>query len=129
MIQTYKHQSKYDRKKLRSAFPGSDDEKRCSALVTMMYLTMSIANAYLEEAKDILQQYAVYEFDTKGECEAAIKRFDAYHDRMMIYFKGEPLAQKQLCEVYEILKAACDEQILESIAQYNRKVEQGEYKQ
>jgi len=129
MIQTYKHQSKYDRKKLRSAFPGSDDEKRCSALVTMMYLTMSIANAYLEEAKDILQQYAVYEFDTKGECEAAIKRFDAYHDRMKIYFKGEPLAQKQLCEVYEILKSACDEQILESIAQYNRKVEQGEYKQ
>ena len=129
MIQTYKHQSKYDRKKLRSSFPGSDDEKRCSALVTMMYLTMSIANAYLEEAKDILQQYAVYEFDTKGECEAAIKRFDAYHDRMKIYFKGEPLAQKQLCEVYEILKSACDEQILESIAQYNRKVEQGEYKQ
>ena len=127
MIQTYKHQSKYDRKKLRSAFPGSDDEKRCSALVTMMYLTMSIANAYLEESKDILQQYAVYEFDTKGECEAAIRRFDAYHDRMKIYFKGEPLAQEQLCEVYEILKAACDEQILDSIAQYNRKVEQGEY--
>ena len=129
MIQTYKHQSKYDRKKLRSAFPGSDDEKRCSALVTMMYLTMSIANAYLEEAKDILQQYAVYEFDTKGECEAAIKRFDAYHERMMQYFHGEPMAQQQFIDIYETLKAACDEQILESIAQYNRKVEQGEYKQ
>jgi hypothetical protein len=127
MINTYQHQSKYDRKKLRSAFPGSDDEKRCSALVTMMYLTMSIANAYLEEAKDILQQYAVYEFDTKAECEAAIQRFDRYHDRMKRYFKGEPLAQGQLCEVYEMLKQACDEQILESIAQYNRKVEQGEY--
>ena len=127
MINTYQHQSKYDRKKLRSAFPGSDDEKRCSALVTMMYLTMSIANAYLEEAKDILQQYAVYEFDTKGECEAAIRRFDAYHERMKQYFHGEPMAQSQFIDVYEILKAACDEQILESIAQYNRKVEEGEY--
>lgn len=127
MINTYQHQSKYDRKKLRSAFPGSEDEKRCSALVTMMYLTMSIANAYLEEAKDILQQYAVYEFDTKAECEAAIQRFDRYHTRMMDYFHGEPMAQKQFTDIYEILKQACDEQILESIAQYTRKVEEGEY--
>ena len=54
MIQTYKHQSKYDRKKLRSAFPGSDDEKRCSALVTMMYLTMTIA--------DRLQKSVIFNF-------------------------------------------------------------------
>ena len=52
---------KYDKKKLRRNFYGSDDEKRLSALLTMEYIVLSVANAYHEEAKDLMQQYAVYD--------------------------------------------------------------------
>ena len=45
---------KYDKKKLRRNFYGSDDEKRLSALLTMEYIVLSVANAYHEEAKDLM---------------------------------------------------------------------------
>ena len=128
MIQTYQHQSKYDRKKLRKNFYGSDDEKRLAALLTMEYIVLSVANAYHEEAKDLMEQYAVYDFETKKESEAAIKRFDDYHQYMMQqFFHGQKEANCQMSEIYEELKKTCDEQILESIILYKEKVVEGVY--
>ena len=110
--------------KPRNTFHGSDDEKRVSALVIMNYITMSICNAYAEEVKDILEQYGAYSYDTKHESEMAIRAFDRYHDAMKKFFKGELLAQRQMIEVYEMVKKVLDEQVLESLAQYKRKQEQ-----
>ena len=119
---------KYDKKKLRRNFYGSDDEKRLSALLTMEYIVLSVANAYHEEAKDLMQQYAVYDFETKKESEAAIKRFDDYHTYMMqTFFHGKREANNQISAIYEELKKTCDEQILDSIILYKEKVEDGIY--
>ena len=119
---------KYDKKKLRRNFYGSDDEKRLSALLTMEYIVLSVANAYHEEAKDLMQQYAVYDFETKKESEAAIKRFDDYHNYMMqMFFHGQQTANAQISAIYEELKKTCDEQILDSIILYKEKVEEGVY--
>ena len=119
---------KYDKKKLRKNFYGSDDEKRLSALLTMEYIVLSIVNAYHEEAKDLMQQYAVYTFETKRESEAAIKRFDEYNTYMMQqFFHGATTANEQITYIYEQLKEACDQEILDSILQYKKKVAEGEY--
>ena len=119
---------KYDKRKLRRNFYGSDDEKRLSALLTMEYVVLSVANAYHEEAKDLMQQYAVYDFETKKESEAAIKRFDDYHTYMMqMFFHGQREANCQISTIYEELKKTCDEQILDSIILYKEKVEEGVY--
>lgn len=112
-----------------NTFSGSDDEKRASALVTMAYITFSIANAYQEEASDILKEYGRYTFDTKREGENVVKAFDRYHKTFFKYFKHEPLAQKQVVEVYEVIKNAIDGQVLASIEQYNRNKEDGEEKE
>lgn len=104
-------------------FYGSEDEKRAFALVTMTYITMSISNAYIEETKEIMEQYGKYHFETKHECEAAIRAFDRYHESMNRFFKGELPAQHQLIVIYEAVKKALDEQVVDSIAQYNRKQE------
>ena len=119
---------KYDKKKLRRNFYGSDDEKRLSALLTMEYIVLSVTNAYHEEAKDLMQQYAVYDFETKKESEAAIKRFDDYHNYMMqMFFHGQQTANAQISAIYEELKKTCDEQILDSIILYKEKVEECVY--
>ncbi len=54
----------------------------------------------------------------------AIRAFDRYHDAMKKFFKGDLLAQRQMIEVYEMVKKVLDEQVLESLAQYKRKQEQ-----
>lgn len=107
--------------KPRNQFDNSEDGARASALVTLVYVTMSIANAYLEECNDILEEYGLFTFDTKKEAKAAIKRFEDYHKAMMKYLHGEPMMQKQIIDVYEGVKAAIDSQVLEtSIEQYKQ---------
>ena len=128
MIPTKKHPDRYGKKKLRKNLYGSDDEKRLAALLTMEYIVLSVANAYHEEAKELMEQYAVYDFETKRESEAAIKRFDDYHQYMMQqFFHGQREANNQMTAIYEELKKTCDEQILDSIILYKEKVEEGVY--
>lgn len=108
--------------KPRNQFDNSEDGARAAALVTLVYVTMTIANAYLEECNDILEEYGLYTFDTKREAKAAIKRFDDYHNAMKKYLHGEPMAQKQIIDVYEAVKHAIDTQVLEtSIEQFKQK--------
>lgn len=105
----------------RNEFGGSYDERRAAALVTMMYVTYSIANAYKEEVDEILADYNLYTYDTKAEGERLKKRFDEYHNCVKKHLHGEPLAQKQVTDVYEIIKNALDEQVMDSIRQYEEK--------
>ena len=105
----------------RNEFRGSDDEQRAAALVTMMYVTYSIANAYKEEIDEILADYNLYTFETKHEGEVLKKRFDEYHNHVKRYLKEDPLSQQQVIDVYELIKNALDEQVMESIEQYREK--------
>ena len=105
----------------RNEFRGSEAEQRAAALVTMMYVTYSIANAYKEEADEILADYNLYTFDTKAEGERLKKRFDEYHNCVRKYYQGEPMAQSQVIAMYELIKGAIDEQVEESIKQYREK--------
>lgn len=116
------HQEKVAQRKRRPmrAYIGSDDEKRASALVTMTYITMSICNAYMEETKEILESYGIYKFELKHECETAIRMFDRYHAAIFKYFKNDPMANRQIIEVYEGIKRALDEEILANVEKYNR---------
>lgn len=86
-------------------FAESEDNEKCSRLLSMAYLMFSIANEYTEEANDILKKHNLLHFNIKLWSSRLSQTFDKYHNQMKSMMRGE--AKELFCEDYEAFERVC----------------------
>lgn len=84
------------------------DDVRVNKLISMAYLTNSIANAYNEEAIEILEKYTLVQKRFKTKVFNLKAAFDAYDKELFSMVSGEA-EQRTFCLDYDILKEILDE--------------------
>ena len=89
-------------------YKASGDAAKVDKLVSMAYLTNSIANAYNEEAIEILEKYTLVQKKFKTKVFNLKAAFDAYDKELFSMVSGEA-QQRAFCLDYDILKEILDE--------------------
>lgn len=86
---------------------ASGENVRVARLISMGYLMYTIANAYNEEAFEILQKYGLMHKKVKTRCCNLAVAFDLFDKEIFSLIK-EPDAQMRLCNDYDYFKSVCD---------------------
>ena len=89
-------------------YKASGDATKVDKLISMAYLTISIANAYNEEAIEILEKYTLVQKRFKTKVFNLKAAFDAYDKELFSMVSGED-QQRAFCLDYDILKEILDE--------------------
>lgn len=93
-------------------------------LYSMAYLTFSRANAYAEEANDLLEPYGIVHKRLKTAINNLMQSFDAYEQVMSVLIHGDNAARHQLCCDSDTLAELLDAFMLNRI-----EVHRGQYYQ
>ena len=89
------------------AFVDSNDHKRCSILLSMAYLTHTIADAYNSEAISLMEKYDLIHKKIKTRATGLATAYDLY-DKEIQNLITDQEATKQLCGDYDHLKGILD---------------------
>ena len=102
-------------------FVESGDEERAGVLISMAYILMSIANAYTEEANELLDKHNLILYNVKHTANKFTKAFDSYHTilKSMIPSMEE---QKDFTEDFTILQ-----EITDFLLKHDVTVKRGDY--
>lgn len=88
-------------------FIESGDSKRVSVLLSMGYLVQSVANAYNEEAIDIMEKHGLVHKKIKTKINNLTQSFDAY-DKAVFSLIDSKEARENLLEDYDTFRGLCD---------------------
>lgn len=88
-------------------FIESGDSKRVSVLLSMGYLVQSVANAYNEEAIEIMEKHGLVHKKIKTKINNLIQSFDAY-DKAVFSLIDSKEARENLLEDYDTFRGLCD---------------------
>ena len=89
------------------AFRESGQEEKLYRLLSMVYITHSIANAYAEEAVDMVDGVGLLQRKLKEQMMNLETAFDLFDKTFYALCRSDEV-QKAFCEDYDILKEALD---------------------
>lgn len=95
-------------------FIESGDSRRVSILLSMGFLVQSVANAYNEEAIDIMEKHNLVHKKIKTKINNLTQSFDAY-DKVLFSLIDSQEAREHLMKDYESFKGLCDTFMLKEI--------------
>lgn len=84
------------------------DSAKVNKLISMAYLMMTIANAYNEEAIEILEKYQLVKKKIKTRMVNLRTAFELY-DKQMFELIHKEEGRRALCLDYDIFKKMCDD--------------------
>lgn len=87
---------------------NSDDSAKVNKLISMAYLVSTIANAYAEEAVEILEKYALVQKKFKTKVYNLHAAFDAFDKEMFKMINCEE-GKKAFCLDYDIVRKLLDD--------------------
>lgn len=88
-------------------FIESGDSRKASILLSMAYLTQSIANAYNEEAIELMEKHDLIHKKIKTRIVNLTTAFDLY-DKEIFQLVDSQEARQRLLEDYDSFRAMCD---------------------
>lgn len=96
-----------EQSKMLRDFIESGDSKRVSVFLSMGFLVQSVANAYNEEAIEIMEKHGLVHKKIKTKIKNLTQSFDAY-DKALFSLIDSQEAREHLMEDYETFKGLCD---------------------
>lgn len=88
-------------------FIESGESRRVSILLSMGFLVQSVANAYNEEAIDIMEKHNLVHKKIKTKINNLTQSFDAY-DKVLFSLIDSKEARAHLMEDYDTFRGLCD---------------------
>lgn len=102
-------------------FVESGDEERASILISMAYILMSVANAYTEEANELMDKHGLILYNVKHTANKLAKSFDTYHNILKTMLPGRD-EKDAFVEDFSILQ-----EITDFMLEHNITVKRGDY--